>query len=182
MKTMHILTALALTAAFISGGSCAVTPSVTSAVPLAEPTPAFAPVSAPPVTGYDALVIALPTFDLERLYEAPSTYGEVSVVRDVSFEKDSSILAWSQIERLEALRTYLVANAATAVRIVGHGDGAALPEREANLAQARAQAVARALTFNLSVNNKMVFDAASASGQSVRNGTAEIIVVTPSGR
>ncbi len=140
---------------------------------------ALAPDAAPFFTAFEDMTTALPEFSLQRGYESPLSYGEVSVVRDVSFEADGVILSQIQVERLASVQRYLRANPATTVRIVVHGDAFAPAERVDYLVNARAQAVVRALTVDTRVNNAMVIDARAASRQSDRGRSAEIVLVMP---
>jgi len=180
---MHFLKAFTLAIVAVGISSCAPARpdfewSSPSAADRAQRT-ALAPAMAPFITAYETMTSSLPQFALQRGYGGALAYGEVSVVRDVSFDPDSSILSWDQVQRLDVVQKYLIANPATTVRITAHGDNANASERTGNLATARAQAVGRALTVDMGVQNDVAISAANAAAGRSRAGTAEIILVMP---
>jgi outer membrane protein OmpA-like peptidoglycan-associated protein len=147
-----------------SGGSAAVT-----AVPLrAAPSP---------VSDFDRMRAALPTFELQRRGDADA--GEVSVIRDVNFSADSSILSRPEVVRLDPLRSYLRANPSIEVRIEGYGDGQSGADRNAALSLDRAQAVSRALLTDVMVENIIVTVGATMPQATARRGSVEVMFVAP---
>lgn len=131
---------------------------------------AIAAPAQPAPAPFDAMRAALPTFDLQQ--NVPG--GEVSVVRDILFPPESSILSRPQLDRLVPLQAYLRANPATAVRIEGHGDAAS--EQDSDLPWSRAQAVARALLTDMRISTDRITADAGRRGEW---GRAEIILVAP---
>jgi outer membrane protein OmpA-like peptidoglycan-associated protein len=131
------------------------------------------------VSDFDAMRTALPGFDLQRSLDRTSQ-RDVSVVRDLSFTPDSSILSQADVTRLAPLHTYLRENPTVAVQIKGYGDGANSAASDADLSLSRAQAVARALLTDMSVANTMVVAGAAMPQQKKHSGGAEIVFTTPS--
>lgn len=136
------------------------------------------PFEAPaPVSAFDAIRAALPGFELQRGLGGASG-NEISVVRDLTFTRESSILSRAEVTRLSPLHAYLRANPSIKVRITGYGDGVNSPEREADLSLSRAQAVARALLTDMRVANSI--DAKGAVLPQHDVGRAQIVFALPS--
>lgn len=170
--------ALAVTAAALT--SCA-SPApfeytATDAAAIIAQMPAFeTPV---PVSEFDAMRAALPGFDLQRTLDGASA-NEVSVVRDLTFTPESSILSRADVTHLAPLHAYLRANPSIAVRITGYGDGANAADRTADLSLSRAQAVARALLTDTRVANRIEAAGAAMPQQKQYIGRAEIFFTRP---
>lgn len=149
----------------------------------AAPAPPPATPARAALSPFDAMRVALPTFELRQ--DASAAAGEVSVARDVTFPAESSILPRPQVDRLVPLQAYLRANPDTAVRIEGHGDGApgeSGREQDASLSQDRAQAVARALLTDMRIATQRITTVSAAPLSATRPrraGWAEIILVAP---
>ena len=133
----------------------------------------------PLVSDFDIMRAALPAFDLERGASHTAFQHEISVVRDLVFTPDSSILSRAMVTRLAPLQVYLQANPSMAVRIEGYGDGVSTSARAADLSMARAQAVARALLADMKVTNVIVAKGAAVPQARNRAGGAEIMFFEP---
>jgi outer membrane protein OmpA-like peptidoglycan-associated protein len=131
-----------------------------------------------PVSDFDAMRAALPGFDLQRTFDGASE-NEVSVVRDLTFTPQSSILSRADVTRLEPLHAYLRANPSIAVRITGYGDGSNAADRTADLSLSRAQAVARALLTDMRVANSIDAVGAPLPQQQQYSGRADIFFTRP---
>jgi outer membrane protein OmpA-like peptidoglycan-associated protein len=140
-----------------------------------------APVAVTPIaplpTDYEVLRAALPDFDLQRRSEGPAS--NVSVVRDLVFENNSTILSMPQVKRLAPLQTYLRANPRTTVRIEGNGDGGNSAERDTDLSMGRAQAVVRALLTDMMIANTIVAVSAPMPQAVQQSRHADITFITP---
>jgi outer membrane protein OmpA-like peptidoglycan-associated protein len=166
----------AMAAALTACASPQAAPSPSAKV-AAQPAPiAVAPI-APPLSEYDSMRAALPGFDLQQRAGGPGS--NVSVVRDLVFETNSSILSMPQVKRLVPLQAYLRANPRTSVRVEGNGDGANTTERDTDLAMSRAQAVVRALLTDMMVANKIVASSAPMPQSAQHSRRADITFVTP---
>jgi outer membrane protein OmpA-like peptidoglycan-associated protein len=132
-----------------------------------------------PVSAFDQMRAALPTFDLQRSGAGVADGGDISVVRDVSFLADSSILSRPEVTRLEPLRSYLRANPSIEVRIEGYGDSRSAADRKVTLSLDRAQAVGRALLSDVMVVNTIVTVGAGMPQATVRSGSVEVMFVEP---
>jgi outer membrane protein OmpA-like peptidoglycan-associated protein len=130
------------------------------------------------VSDLDAMRAVLPDFDLRENGDQMSQRG-TSIVRDLTFIRESSILSRADVTRLAPLRAYLRANPSIAVRITGYGDGFNSAGREADLSLSRAQAVARALLTDINVTNSIDAMGALMPQQKQYFGRAEIVFTRP---
>src|SRR2546429_7494267 len=106
--------------------ACASPPAASSSRAAEVAAPVVVTPIAPIVSDYEAMRSALPDFDLQRRADGPPT--DISVVRDLVFDVNSSILSGPQVKRLVPLQAYLRAHPRTSVRIEGNGDGVNSPE------------------------------------------------------
>ncbi|MBY0510360.1 MAG: OmpA family protein [Rhodospirillaceae bacterium] len=176
---MNSLRHVALAAAAAALAACAPPPMTHENVSAGSAAVAAMPVRAAPspVSDFDRMRAALPTFALQR--SGGADHGDVSVVRDVNFPADSSILSRSEVMRLEPLRSYLRANPSIEVRIEGYGDSRSAADRNVALSLDRAQAVSRALLTDVMVENTIVTVGAVMPQATARSGSVEVMFVAP---
>jgi outer membrane protein OmpA-like peptidoglycan-associated protein len=130
------------------------------------------------VSDFDAMRAALPGFDLQRTFDRTAQY-DVSVIRDLTFTADSSILSRADVARLLPLHAYLRENPSVAVLIKGYGDGANSAAAGTDLSINRAQAVARALLTDMRVATTLQSTGAAMPQHKQNAGRAEIVFTTP---
>ena len=132
---------------------------------------------APPlfVSDFDIMRAALPAFDLQR--NVAEGGREVSVVRDLGFLTETSILSRDDVVKLLPLQVYLRANPLIDVRIEGYCDNAIANERNADLSTGRAQAVARALLTDIYIKNNVTTMVAKTPQSAGRSGHAEMFFI-----
>lgn len=160
-------------------GACSATQAV-----LPGPTPvaaivdlgATAPASVS-VSAIESMRTAMPEYDLREAGDGSSPQS-VSVMRDLPFAHDSTIVGRREAERLRPFVAYLVENPAVTVRIESYGNGAT-PERDAELGLSRAHAVARVLQTNLRVANRIVTASGKTPHSRATQNTAVITVTMP---
>ncbi len=130
--------------------------------------------AAPPIfmSDLDMMRAALPAFDLQTIDAGQER--EVSVMRDLAFTAENSILTRSDVARLTPLQVYLRANPLIDVRIEGYGDSAVSTERNDDLSRSRAQAVARAILSDIYITNTVVTASARTPQPAARSGHIEI--------
>jgi len=171
---MGAVAALALTGCISGPDSRTPYAAVASVTPPTRPAPVKS--TLPPPSMLEAMRGALPSFDIPQ---HATLAGEVSVIRDLIFDAESSILSQVQVVRLEPLKAYLRANPKVNVRIEGYGDGGARAEREGDIALSRAYAVARALLTDIQVNNDITSIAVPLPDRSTRRGHADVTFILP---
>ncbi len=172
--------ALAVVMAALTGCASSQLSSEQSAIDIDDIVAGIAmPIAPPPlfVSELDTMRAALPAFDLQTVYTAQER--EVSVVRDLAFTSENTILSRNDVARLIPLQTYLRANPSVDVRIEGYGDGAIPTERNADLSRGRAQAVARAILSDIYITNTVVSAVAKTPQPAARSGHAEIFFIGP---
>jgi len=129
------------------------------------------------VSDFDVMRAALPAFDLQR--NVADGGREVSVVRDLAFVTETSILSRDDVVKLLPLQVYLRANPLIDVRIEGYGDDVGSSERNDDLSMGRAQAVARALLTDIYIKNNVTTMIAKTPQSKGRSGRAEIFFIEP---
>jgi outer membrane protein OmpA-like peptidoglycan-associated protein len=148
-------------------------PHVITAAPVQAPAQLIA------LSDFDAAQVALPGFELQRDASGKAADAEASVVRNLTFATDSSIMSSHDVTRLAQLQVYLAANPNVDVRIEGYGDVLSSNERFQDLSLDRAHAVARALLANMRVNNVIVAVAGARRDQQKNAGLANITFLWP---
>ncbi len=173
----------ALAAALAALSACASSEMATEQPRAEVATAAAAVTPAPPpppvVSAFETMRAALATFNLQKNGSGPAAQNEISVVRDLYFTTDSSILPRVEINKLVPLQAYLRTHPLVNVRIEGYGDPANTTARNVDLSAGRAQALARALLTDLAIANSIVAVSAPKQQSAPQNGHAEIILVGP---
>lgn len=173
-NTMRLHVFAALSCAVL--GACTSEPVPTPRQPAAAPVPVAA-VTPPP--SLESMRQALPAFDLKAVEPTHTTQREVSVVRDLPFPAEGSILTRDQVDLLAPLLLYLRANPDVAVRVEAYGDGNSSAMQETSLARDRAQAIVRALLTDVRVSNTITGGEAAGPHLGAYRSTGKITFVIP---